>query len=43
MGSPLNGVLACIFLEFLEFGPFRYIIPNAARYNILHIYPQDLK
>ena len=47
MGSPLSGVLACIYLEFLESGPFKYIIPNTARYfryidDILLIYPQDL-
>ena len=47
MGSPLCGVLACIYLEFLEFGPFKYIIPNTAHYfryidDILLIYPQDL-
>ena len=47
MGSLLSIVLACIYLEFLEFSPFRYIIPNTARYfryidNILLIYPQDL-
>ena len=47
MGSPLSGVLACIYLEFLESGPFKYIIPNTAHYfryinDILLIYPQDL-
>ena len=47
MGFLLSGVLACIYLEFLESGPFKYIIPNTARYfryidNILLIYPQDL-
>ena len=47
MGSPLNGVLACIYLEFLESGPFKYIMPNTARYfryidDILLIYLQDL-
>ena len=47
MGSPLNGVLACIYLEFLESGPFKCIIPNTARYfryidDILLIYPHDL-
>ena len=46
MGSPLSGVLACIYLEFLESGPFRYIIPNTAHFfrfidDILLIYPQD--
>ena len=47
MGSPLSGVLACIYLEFLESGPFNYIIPNTTRYfryidDILLIYTQDL-
>ena len=47
MGSPLSGVLACIYLEFLESGPFEHIIPNTAHYfryinDILFIYPQDL-
>ena len=47
MGSPLSGVLACIYLEFLEFGSFKYIIPNTVHYfryidHILLIYPQDL-
>ena len=47
MGSALGRVLAYIYLEFLESGPFRYIIPNTARYfryidDILHIYPQNL-
>ena len=47
MGSPLSGVLACIYLKFFESGPFKYIPPNIAHYfryidNILLIYPQDL-
>ena len=45
MGSPLSGVLACIYLEFLESGPFTYIFPNTAHYfrNRRHpTYPQDL-
>ena len=47
MGSPLSGVLACIYLEFLASGPFKFIIPNTARYfryidDILLIYPRDL-
>ena len=47
MGSPLGGFLACIYLEFLKSGPFKYIIPNTACYfryidDILLIYPQDL-
>ena len=47
MGSPPSRVLGCIYLEFLESGPFKYIIPNTASYfryieNILLIYPQNL-
>ena len=47
LGSPLNRVLARIYLEFLESGPFIYIIPSCACYfrytdNILLIYPQGL-
>ena len=47
MGSPVSGVLACIYLEFLESDSFKYIIPNTACYfryidGILLIYPQDL-
>ena len=47
MGSPISGVLAYIYLEFIESGPFKYIILNTARYfgyidNILLIYTQDL-
>ena len=47
MGSPLSRVLAYIYLEFLECGPFKYITPNTDCYfrymdNILLIYPQDL-
>ena len=46
MGSPLNGALACLFLEFLESGPFKFIIPKDSNYfyytdDILLIYPQD--
>ena len=44
MGSPLSGVLACIYLEFLESGPFKYIISNTPHYfrYIDDIYPHDL-
>ena len=47
MGSPLSGVLACVYLEFLESGPFKYIILNTAHYfryidDMLLICPQDL-
>ena len=43
----LRGVLACIYLEFLESGPFKYIISSSAghcRYieDILLIHSQDL-
>ena len=46
MEYPLSWVLACIYLEFLESGPFKYIAPNTAWYfryidDILLIYPQD--
>ena len=48
MGSPLSGILACIDLEFLESGHFKYIIPNTAYYfryidDILLICPQNLE
>ena len=46
IGSPLNRVLACIYLEFSESGPFKYIIPNTVHYfryiDDILIYPQDL-
>ena len=47
MGSPLNWALAGFYLEFLESGSFKYIIPNTTSYfrytdDILLIYPQDL-
>ena len=46
MGSPPSRVLPCIYLEFLEHDPFKYIIPNTARYlryidDILLVNPQD--
>ena len=46
IGSLLSGVLACIYLKFFEFGPFKYIIPSNSNYfryidNILLIYPQE--
>ena len=45
MGSPLSGVLACLFLEFLEAGPFINILPKNSLYlryidDILLICPQ---
>ena len=44
MGSPLSGVLACLFIELLESKPFKYILPNDIHYykyidGILIIYP----
>ena len=47
MDSVLTSVLACIYLEFLESGPFTYIIPSNTSYfryivDILLIYPPDL-
>jgi len=44
MGSPLSGVLACLYLEFLESKPFKYILPADSNYfryidDILFIYP----
>ena len=46
MGSPLCGVLACLFLEFLESGPFQYILPNNSNFfryidDMLFIYPKN--
>ena len=45
MGSPISGFLACIFLEFLESGPFKYVLPRDShlfRYidDGLLIYPE---
>ena len=47
MGSPLSGVLAWIYLESLESGSFKYIIPNTGHFfryidDILLVYSQDL-
>ena len=46
MGSPVSGVLACLFLEFLESGPFSYILPKTTTYfryidDALIIYPRQ--
>ena len=46
MGSPLSGVLACLFLELLEAGPFQRIIPSDSHYfryidDVLFIYPDN--
>ncbi len=48
MGNPLTGVLACLFLEFLETGTFKYRLPTNTTYFIyiddIHIsLPQNLK
>lgn len=32
MGSSLGGVLACLFLEFLESGHFKNILPQISAY-----------
>ena len=32
MGNPLSGVLACLFLEFLESAPFKYKLPSNTAY-----------
>ena len=47
MGSPLSGLFACLYLEFLEAGPFKYIIPKDAQYfqyidDTLIIYPSEI-
>ena len=46
IGSLFNAVLTCIYLEFLESGPFKYIISSNPSYftyidDISFIYPQD--
>ena len=46
MSSPLGSVLTCIYLEFLESGPFEYRILRNSNYfryvnNILLIYSQE--
>ena len=47
MSSPLCAVLACIYLDFLESGPFTYLILSNSNYfrfidEILLIYTQEL-
>ena len=32
MGNPLRGILACLFLEFLESGSFKYRLPSNTSY-----------
>ena len=44
----LSGVLACLFLDFLESGPFKYRLPSNITYfryidDILLFLPQDIK
>ena len=44
MGSPLSGILACLFLEFQESQPFKYILSKDIHFfryidNILIVYP----
>lgn len=46
MRSPLSGVMACIFFEFLKSGPFQNILPKQSTYfhyidDVLLIYPHD--
>ena len=48
MGNPLSGVLACLFLEFLESGFFKYKLPSNTTYfkyidDILIFLPQNIK
>ena len=46
MGSSLNGIIACLFLEFLESQPFKHLLPNDIHYfryidNLLIIYSKE--
>ena len=45
MGSLLTGFFKCLFLEILEVGLFKFIIPKDSSYfchiDILFIYPQN--
>ena len=48
MGTSLSGVLACLFLEILEFGPFKCRLPSHTIYfryidDILIFLPQNIK
>ena len=48
MGNPISGVLACLFLEFLESSPFRYGLPSNITYfryidDVLIFRPQNIK
>ena len=48
MGSPISPVLACLYLEFLESGPFKKILPKTSTYlryidDVLIIYPRRTK
>ena len=46
MGSPLSGVLACLYLELLESQPFKHILPDDIQYfryidDLLIIYNKE--
>ena len=48
MGNPVSGVLACLFVEFLESGPFKYRLPSNPIYfryidDIFIFLPQNIK
>ena len=48
MGNPLSWRLACLFLEYLESGPFKYRLPNKTTYfryvdDILIFLSQNVK
>ena len=48
MGNPLSKILACLFLEFLDSGPFKYRLPSNTTYfryidDILIFLPQNIK
>ena len=48
MGNPLSGVLACLFVEFLESGHFKYRLPSNPNFfiyidYILIFLPQNIK
>ena len=48
MGNPFSEVLACLFQEFLESGPFKYRLPSNSTYfrcidDMLIFLPQNIK
>lgn len=48
MGSPICGVLVCLFLDFLELDTFKHIKPKNSTYlryidDILLLYPHNIK